>query len=69
MALDTEQSEVLISHRPNHSIGFDEMGTTFDVIASVDLNTFAVGERVHCFAEASTRRKRQNCVGVPVGKR
>ena len=46
-ALDIEQSKVDISHRPAHSIGFDEMVMTFDVIASVDLNTFAVGERVH----------------------
>lgn len=47
MALDIKQSKVDIAHRPAHSIGFDEMVMAFDVMTSVNLEQYSVGERVH----------------------
>lgn len=46
-ALNMVYLTVDISHRPAHSIGFDEMVMTFDVLTSVNLDEFSVGERVH----------------------
>ncbi|MFC2952471.1 copper-binding protein [Marinicaulis aureus] len=46
-AVNIKHSTVDIMHRPAHSVGFDEMVMTFDVLASVNLEEFSFGERVH----------------------
>ncbi len=46
-AINSLESKVGISHKPDHSIGFDEMNMSFGVSKRIDLSAFAVGERVH----------------------
>ena len=46
-AINRSESKIGISHKPDHSIGFDEMNMPFAVSKRINLSAFAIGEWVH----------------------